>query len=80
MKVLERVTEGRVRKYVKIGSMQFGFMAGWSMTDAMFIVRKQQEKYLANIEELWMAYVDSEEAFDRVPREVVWWALRYLGV
>src|SRR5664279_2965056 len=29
---------------------------------------------------LWMAFVDLEKAFDRVPREVVWWALRSLGV
>ena len=36
MKVLERVIEGRVRGIVKIDSMQFGFMAGRSTTDAIF--------------------------------------------
>ncbi len=27
-----------------------------------------------------MAFVDLEKAFDRVPRAVVWWAFRKLGV
>ena len=27
-----------------------------------------------------MAFVDIDKAFDRVLREVVWWAQRYLGV
>ena len=55
-------------------------MAGRSTTDAIFIVRQLQEKYLARNKELWMAFVDLEKVFDRVPQEVVWWALRYLGV
>ena len=44
--------EDRVRKIVKIGSMQFGFMAGRSTTDAIFIVRQLQEKYLAKSKDL----------------------------
>ena len=27
-----------------------------------------------------MAFVDLEKAFDRVPRKVIWWALKKLGV
>ena len=65
---------------MKIDSMQFGFMAGRNTTDAIFIVRQLHEKYLAKNKELWMAFVDLEKAFDRVPREVIWWALRHLGV
>ena len=72
MKVLERVIEGTVKKIVKSYSMQFGFMAGRSTTDAIFIVRQLQEKYLAKNKELWMVFVDLEKAFDRVPMEVVW--------
>jgi len=76
MKVLERVIEGKVRKIVKTDKMHFGFMAGYTI----FIVRQLQEKYLAMNKDQWMAFVDLEKAFDRVPREVVWWALRELGV
>jgi hypothetical protein len=65
---------------VKIDEMQCGFMPGKSTTDAMFVVRQLQEKYAAINKELWFAFVDLEKAFDRVPREVVRWALRRKGV
>ena len=71
MKVLGRVIEERVRNIVRIENMQFGFMAARSTTNAIFIVRQLQEKYLARNKELWMAFVDLEKAFDRVPGKVV---------
>ena len=50
-------------------------MAGRSTTDAIFIVLQLQEKYLAKKKGLWIAFVDLEKEFDRVPQEVVWWVL-----
>ena len=80
MKVFERVMEQKIRNMVTIDEMQFGFRPGSGTTDAIFIVRQIQEKFLAKKKELWMAFVDLEKAFDRVPREVLWWALRQSGV
>jgi len=80
LKVLERVIEDRLRRRVKIDGMQFGFSAGKGTTDAIFIIRQVQEKFMEKKKDLWLAFVDLEKAFDRVPREVLWWALRKLGV
>ena len=60
--------------------MQFGFVAGRGTTDAIFIVRQLQEKYLAKNKNLFFAFVDLEKAFDRVFRRVIWWAMRKLGI
>ncbi len=64
MKILERVIDGRVRRIVKVDDMQFGFMAGKGTTDAIFVLRQLQEKYLAKSKDLWMAFVDLEKAFN----------------
>jgi hypothetical protein len=80
MKVFERVIETRIRKAVKIDDMQFGFQSGKGTTDATFIERQLLEKYIAAKKDLWLAFVDLEKAFDRVPRDILWWSLRELGV
>ena len=80
MKLLERVLDSFVRRMVDIDAMQFGFVPGRGTTDAIFIIRQLQEKFIAANKPLYFAFVDLEKAFDRVPRKVLWWALRSLGV
>ena len=80
LKVIERILEKCIRQIIDIDSMQFGFMPGRGTTDAIFIVRQIQEKYLAKNKNLYLAFVDLEKAFDRVPRRVLWWAMRVVGV
>ena len=48
MEIIERVLERRIREFVNIDSMQFGFMPGRGTTDALFVVRRIQEKYSAS--------------------------------
>ena len=80
MKILERIVDGLIRQLVSVDDSQFGFVPGRGTTDTMFVVRQLQGKYLAANKRLYMAFIDLEKAFDRVPRKVIWWALRKLGV
>ena len=80
MKVLEKVSENFLRHPVRIDGMLFGFMPGRSTTDAIFIGRQLQKQFYSAKKTLYTAFVDLEKASDRVPRRVIWWAFRKLGV
>ena len=44
--------------------------------DAIFILRRMQESYFEKNRKLFIRFVDSWKAFDRVPKKVIEWALR----
>jgi len=73
MKVVERIFKYRIQQQIEVEYMQFGFMKGKGTTDAIFTVRQMQENFRLKGKTLYFGFVNSEKAFDRVPREVIRW-------
>ena len=80
MKIFEKTIEQEIWIVIDISEIQFGFMPGKGTTDVIFIARQLQEKYLEKKKHLYFFFVDLEKAFDRVPGDVVRWAMRKLNI
>ena len=78
-KLYEKILDGRLHEVVDIDKMQYGFMPGRGTVDAVFVLRRLTEKFRAKNKKLFFVFVDLEKAFDRVPREVIQFALRQKG-
>ena len=76
LKIFEKVLDRRLRKLVHVTDEQFGFMPGKSCTDAIFGLRRLQEKYGEKKRKLYHIFIDLEKAFDRVPRKSIESVLR----
>ncbi|GKC36376.1 retrovirus-related pol polyprotein LINE-1 [Tanacetum coccineum] len=79
MKLWERVIERRLRRETKVSENQFGFMSGWSLMEAIHIIRSLMEKYRERQKDLHLAFLDLEKAYDSVPRELILKTLRDKG-
>ena len=80
MKLWERIVEKRLRSDLKFSNQQYGFMPGKSTTDALFALRVLMEKYREGQKELHCVFVDLEKAYDKVPREEVWYCMGKSGL
>ena len=69
-----------IRQQVDMDEIQFGFIPGCGTTNPIIILRQWQEKYFAKKKKLYFTSADLEKVFNQVPRDVVWWDLKKLGL
>ena len=77
MKAIERIADSLIRQVVTNDESQFWFVSGRDRTDAIFVIRLLQEKYLTVGKQI---FLDLENAFDQVPQKVIWWTMRKICV
>jgi hypothetical protein len=53
---------------------QFGFMPRRSTTETILLIRQLMKRYMEQ-KDLHMIFIDLEKAYDKMLRNVMWWAL-----
>jgi Reverse transcriptase (RNA-dependent DNA polymerase) len=75
MKLWERVIEHYLIKLTTVSKNQFGFMPGRSTMEVIFLIRQHMKRHQEQKNDLHMIFIDLEKAYNKVPRNIMWWTL-----
>lgn len=75
MTLWEILIEWRLRKDTQVIENQLGFMPGRSTIEATYLLRRVIEQYRMDQQDMYLIFIDYENALDRVHLEILWKAL-----
>jgi hypothetical protein len=76
IKLWERIIEHHLRGVTNVTENQFGFMPGRSTMKTIFLIRQLMERCREQKKDMHMNFIDLEKVYDKVPSNVMWWALQ----
>jgi hypothetical protein len=71
IKLCERIIEHRLRGVTNVTENQFEFMPGRSTMKTIFLIRQLMERCREQKKDLHMIFINLENAYDKVTRNVV---------
>lgn len=81
LKIYERILEKRLKVIteIQLDEAQCGFRKGRGVQDNIFTLKQLIEKYTDD-DNIYVAFIDIEKAFDCVPRDWIWKCLSKRGI
>jgi hypothetical protein len=76
MKLWGRIIEHRLRGVTNVTENQFDFMPERSTMEAFFFIRQLMERCKEQKKDLHMIFIDMEKTYDKMPKNIMWWALQ----